>query len=317
MKRLQVGVIIGGAQQQKQINISHSEDIAQALKQLGHGVKLYELANPSHIKALLDDHANGCLDIVFNNAAGKRGGDGTVEGLLELAGVPFVGSDAHATACAFDKQTTRQLVQGSGVPVSPGFVVEKATYVLGDILDIADSMGYPLVVKAVRGSDSLGVSLVKKSSEIAEALNLAFEHDNRALIESYVERSADITCMVIGTGKEAVALTPAESVFEGEIYTDEVADLTETRLPQLDAGVIEKVKQHAVEAHRALACSDYSRSDFLVDKNGHIFFLELNAHAGLGKDSCTMFITKVSRGWDHEATIKEILNLALQRQGVR
>src|SRR4051812_10633695 len=111
-----VGIITGGANPQQDINTDHAKDIGGALEK-SFSISYYNLSVAGDIERLLENRSQKKLDIVFNNAAGKRGGDGTVEGFLEIMGIPYIGSDTLATAAAFDKKTTKAVVADAGVPV--------------------------------------------------------------------------------------------------------------------------------------------------------------------------------------------------------
>lgn len=310
-----VGIITGGFQKQVSVNEDHAKDIGSALAN-DYIVEYYNLAKTRDLNRLIENHRLKQLDIVFNNAAGKKGGDGTVEGFLDLLGVPYVGSDTLATAVAFDKKTTKAVVADAGLQTIRGFNVPLADFLDGYdalIKKIETEVGYPLVVKASQGSDSIGISLVKKKEDLATALEEAFQEDDNVLIEDYIRRSAEITCMVVGNGHEVEALTPVERVYEGEmLLTRDITDRS-YRLPICGQEIIDEIKRLSVVAHTAVGCADYSRSDFIVNRENKIYFLELNGHAGLGKGGPTEFSAQQSRNWDYPEMIKNILTIAMKR----
>src|SRR5690606_11146873 len=150
----------------------------------------------------------------------------------------------------------------------------------------------PLIVKASQGSDSIGVSLVKEENQLITALRIALREDDTILVEDFVRRKAEVTCMVIGNGADIQALEPVERVYDTDIlYPITITDRS-YRFPNIPKETIEKIKEYSITAHRSLGCSDYSRSDFLIGKRGGIYFLELNAHAGLGNVGPTAFAAK-------------------------
>lgn len=308
MRVKNIGIIIGGVAPS-----DHSKDIAAALKD-HYTIRHYNVHKGDDIQALIRDRQAGELDIVFNNAGGKKGGDGTVEGLLSLLDIPFVGSDTLATAVAFDKQTTKSVVAAAGVPVVRGMAVSALEFLEDpdEILDgIKRKIGYPMVVKASQGSDSLGISLVKTERELVPALRTAFQHDDQIIIEDFVRRKAEVVCMVIGNSIHAHALDPVERVFEAEMLYPHVKRTY--RHPDLPEATLDRIKKYALKSHQALTCADYSRSDFIVGKRGGIYFLELNAHAGLGNTGPTAYSTKHTKGWDYQQMIEEILAIAVKR----
>jgi D-alanine--D-alanine ligase len=311
-----IGIIIGGAESQTAVNEDHAKHIADALSEK-YAIKIYDLHKQKDIAALIKDRKDGNLDIVFNNAAGKLGGDGTVEGYLELMRIPFVGSDTLATAVAFDKITTKAVVKDRNVKVVRGISVHQSRFLdepESIIEKIERRVGYPMIIKASQGSDSIGVSLVKEHGELIPALRLAFKEDDTLVIEDFVKRKAEVTCMVIGNNDDARALPVVERVYETEIlYTDAKRTY---RFPKLDEKILEKIRRYSLKAHFSVGCNDYSRSDFLVSKGGTVYFLELNAHAGLGDSGPTAFVTKNTEGWSYQEMIEQILQVAIKRHGL-
>lgn len=310
-----IGIISGGTHAQSHINKDHALDIGGVL-QKKYTVRYYDLSQKEDFENLLHDHRTEKLDVVFNNAAGKQGGDGTVEGLLELLTIPFVGSDTLATAVAFDKKTTKTVVKAAGVPTIRGLTVTGQEFLEEpeEVMEkLARRIRVPMIVKASQGSDSIGVSLVKEEKDIIPAIRKALKEDDTIIIEDFIRRQAEVTCMVLGNGDEAKALEPVERVYETEILYPDAARTY--RHPNLNEEILTKIKKYSVKAHRAVGCADYSRSDFLIGKKGKIYFLELNAHAGLGNTGPTAFSTQHSMGWSYDKMIQEILNLSLKRTG--
>ena len=308
-----IGIITGGTHAQANVNINHAKDIGEILEKK-YSVTYYDLSKKEDFDGLIKNRRSGKLDIIFNNAAGKQGGDGTIEGLLELLNIPFVGSDTLATAVAFDKKTTKTVVKAAGVPVVRGMTITGQEFLEEPeetMERLARRIKVPMIIKASQGSDSIGVSLVKTEQEILPAIRTALQEDDTLVIEDFVRRKAEITCMVIGNGDDARALDPVERVYETEIlYPD--AKRTYAK-PKLSDDVLNKIKKYSIKAHKSVGCSDYSRSDFLVVKKGSVYFLELNAHAGLGNTGPTAFSTQQSLDWTYDQMIYGILDTASKR----
>ncbi len=313
-----IGLITNSQVSQATVNRGHARDLETSLAELGYETVTYDLADPTDLGRMLADRAAGQLDLVFNNAAGKRGGDGSVEGLLEVAGIPYVGSDVLATATAFDKKTTKLMVASQGVPIIRDLDFHREQYQSKPdwVLDeIEYGLKFPVIVKASQGSDSIGVSLVRKRKELAPAIERALAEDDQILVEDFIKRHAEVTCFVLGNGQKAKALVPVERVFEGIIYSIDLPGRSYRIPTHLDPAVVTAVKQHSVTAHRALGCADYSRSDFIITRQGKIYFLEVNAHAGLGKIGPPVFAAEHSHGWNHQQLIEHLIATATARLG--
>jgi D-alanine--D-alanine ligase len=312
-----IGIITSQKFAQADINADHAKDIGTALTNEGFAVAYYDVAKPKDIDRILADKKSKKLDLIFNNAAGRRGGDGTVEGLLDILDIPYIGSDVLATAVAFDKKSTKTMVAEQGVPIIRGFNFSREEFELKRqwVVDqIEQYLHYPVVIKASQGSDSIGVSLVRKQEQVEAALKRAFKEDGHVLVEDFIKRKAEITCMVLGNGERAYALKPVERVYEGDIlYPWNELDRTYRIPTHIDQKILDQIEAYSIVAHNAINCSDYSRSDFLVNKTGEIFFLELNAHAGLGKVGPTVYTAEATHGWNHQQMIKAIVDIAIER----
>lgn len=308
-----IGIITNNGVQQAHVNTSHAEDIGSVLSKK-YTIHYYDVSKIEDIERLVFDKKNNNLDLVLNNAAGKKGGDGTVEGLLSLLKIPFVGSDTLATAVAFDKKTTKAVLSEAGVPTIKGITVSYDDYRTNPSLvvqNVSTSIGYPVIVKASQGSDSIGISLVRRPRRLIPALNRAFKEDSNLIIEEFITRIAEVTCTVMGSGSKVEALYPIERLYDTELFN---ADMSATyQVADCDKNTIESIKRYACIAHQALGCDDYSRSDFLIDQSGNILFLEINAHAGLGKGRSTDLAAFKTKKWTYDELIEHIIKLSILR----
>ena len=224
----------------------------------------------------------GSVDAVFPLLHGAYGEDGTLQGLLELAGVPYVGSGVFASAAAMDKHHMKQLLAVAGLDVPP-YVVVRA----GDSLppDIAD-LGLPVFVKPARGGSSIGISRVDDRADLAAAIDEAARHDPKVLVEQAVA-GREIECgVLVDADGMPQASTPAEILVTGpqQFYDFEAKYLGDaTRFdipPDLDAQTIERVQDSAVRAFRALDCEGLARVDFFVRADGAVVVNEINTMPG-------------------------------------
>ena len=211
-------------------------------------------------------HELGTVDVVFPLLHGPYGEDGTLQGLLELAGVPYVGSGVFASAVAMDKHHMKQLLLAAGLPVPPYVLVRSGRPVPATVQDL----GLPVFVKPARGGSSIGITKVNNSSELNDALAEAHRHDPKALVEQAIA-GREIECGVLA-GVEGMpeASTPAEiRVTGGQSFYDfeakYLSDATEFDIPPaLPSSVLEQVRRLAVEAFTALGCEGLARVDFFV-----------------------------------------------------
>lgn len=221
------------------------------------------------------------LDAAFPVLHGKNGEDGTVQGLLQLAGIPVVGCGMAASALCMDKVLSHTAVAAAGIPVA-----QKRVYSPGDDLEAvmysAASIGFPLFVKPVRAGSSFGVSCVRTANELAGAVQEALQYDDRVLIEERIE-GIEVGCSIIGE----------EDLLVGEVDEIEIAGDTfdfhekytlETSRIHLPARIADaeaqRVKETGKRIYRALGCSGFARVDMFYTPKGDIYFNEVNTIPG-------------------------------------
>jgi D-alanine-D-alanine ligase len=224
----------------------------------------------------------GAVDVVFPLLHGPYGEDGTVQGLLELAGVPYVGSGVFASAACMDKDHMKRLFAAAGLPSPRTVVVRRGQPVSALVRDF----DLPVFVKPARAGSSMGITKVDDWADLDGALAVAHRHDPKALVEEAVQ-GREIECGVLaGLDGEPEASVPAEvRVTGGQPFYDFEAkyldDATEFDIPpDLDGETIARVRALAVEAFRALDCEGLARVDFFVCPDGRIFVNEVNTMPG-------------------------------------
>jgi D-alanine-D-alanine ligase len=256
----------------------------------------------------------GSVDVVFPLLHGPYGEDGTLQGLLELAGVPYVGSGVFASAAAMDKHHMKQLLQVAGLD-SPAYVVVRA----GEpVPSTVGDLGLPVFVKPARGGSSIGITKVASADALPAALEEAHRHDPKALVEQAVI-GREVECGVLaGSDGRPEASIPAEvRVTGGQSFYDfeakYLSDATEFDIPPaLDTDVIERIRTCAVQAFDALDCEGLARVDFFVTQDGRVLVNEVNTLPGFTPAS--MFPRMwAAAGVDYPTLVSRLLDDALRR----
>jgi D-alanine-D-alanine ligase len=254
----------------------------------------------------------GAVDVVFPLLHGPYGEDGTLQGLLELAGVPYVGSGVFASAASMDKHHMKQLLEAEGLAVPP-YVVAR----LGDPRPDVDRLGLPLFVKPARGGSSIGISRVTDLAGLDAALAEAHRHDPKALVEQAVA-GREIECGVLAGPDGPEASVPAEiRVTGGQDFYDFEAkyltDATEFDIPPaLPDDVLARVRSTAVRAFRALDCEGLARVDFFVTDAADVLVNEVNTMPGFTPASMFPRMWAAS-GIDYPTLVSRLLDDALRR----
>jgi D-alanine-D-alanine ligase len=262
----------------------------------------------------------GTVDVVFPVLHGAYGEDGTVQGLLEMAGVPYVGSGVLASAVAMDKAVARVLLTAAGIPMTPAVVVRREQWDSdpAGVERSARGLGLPVFVKPARGGSSIGISRVDDWSALPGAMEDALRHDPKVLIEARVD-GREVECGILeGVDGRPAASVPAEIRLVGDytFYDFEAKYLdegTELDCPaDLPAEVIDQLQEMARRAFTALECSGLARVDFFVGADGELTLNEVNTMPGFTPSS--MFPRMwAATGLDYPALVDRLVQTALRR----
>ncbi|MHB1000949.1 MAG: D-alanine--D-alanine ligase family protein [Armatimonadota bacterium] len=252
-------------------------------------------------------------DVAFIALHGKYGEDGTVQGLLELLDIPYVGSGVLASALAMDKIMARKVMEYDGVPVPKGISVHPDECRESQIKLIEDGIGYPAVVKPSKQGSTIGLSIAHSRQELADALELAFVYDSDVLIEQFV-KGVEITVPVLGNNDLRV-LPVVEIIPSGGFYdyhSKYTPGATEEIVPaRIPADMYKKAEDLALVCHRSLGCRGMSRTDMIVDGDS-IYVLEVNTIPGMTPTSLLPTSAKAA-GIDFSDLLDQLINYAIER----
>jgi D-alanine-D-alanine ligase len=295
---------MGGRSAERDVSLVTGEQVASALEAKGYAVQRLDLD-----EGLLGTLQDGSIDCVFVALHGRLGEDGTVQGMLEVLGVPYTGSGVLASALAMDKVVTKKILCYEEIP-TPRFWV--ARHGETDVRAIAAELPLPLVVKPVREGSAIGVNIVRRADELAAAVAEAFTCDDEALIEEYVA-GTEITVGVLER-HEPEALPSVEIVPANEMY-DYDAKYTPGKSEHIIPARIteaagKRSSELAIRAHRALGCRGFSRVDLIVTPEGEPYVLEVNTIPGMTGTSLFPEAAKAA-GVDFPDLIEQLVLQAL------
>ncbi len=260
----------------------------------------------------------GDLDVVFPVLHGPYGEDGTVQGLLELADVPYVGAGVLSSALGMDKALMKTVFRAHGLPVVEYLVIKRKEWEQdrqGVMQRIEDALDYPCFIKPANLGSSVGISKVHQRSELAPALDLAARYDRKMLAEQGVN-AREIEVSVLGNDEPIVSV-PGEIIPCREFY-DYVAkyidDRSELIIPaDLPPETTRRIQELAIEAYLAVDCAGMARVDFLLDKDsGQVYLGELNTIPGFTPISMYPKLWEAS-GVPYSELIDRLIELALER----
>jgi D-alanine-D-alanine ligase len=327
-ERVRVAVLLGGRSSEHDISLASARSVLDALDperydtvtveigrdgrwELGSGENSGSAAETLPVPTAKVPATLGEVDVVFPVLHGPFGEDGTVQGLLELAGVPYVGAGVLGSALAMDKDVFKAVMRDRGIPVTRNISLRQ-----GQAPE--NPFGFPVFVKPARLGSSVGISKARDDDELAAAVALAFEHDEKVLVEEFVE-GVEVECGVLGNERPEASL-PGEIEshgFDGADWYDYSAKYDEGGMdlvipPRLDQETIERVQELAVRSFVAGECEGMARVDFFVRPDGEVLVNELNTIPGFTATSVYAKLFEAS-GIPYHELVNRLVQLALER----
>ncbi|TML03253.1 MAG: D-alanine--D-alanine ligase [Actinobacteria bacterium] len=324
MPRLRVAVLAGGRSSEHEISLASARSVLESLDperydvvtvaigrdgrwELGSGDG--SVAETLPVPAANAPATLGVVDVVLPILHGPFGEDGTVQGLLELAGVAYVGAGVAASALCMDKDLFKKVLRDSGIAVARHVALRS-----GDAVE--NPFGYPCFVKPARLGSSVGISKVHDESELGPAVELAFRHDDKVLIEEFLD-GIEVEVGVLGN-RDPIASLPGQIVPLGHEWYDFASKYEEGGMdlvipPDLPDGVIEAVQRVAVEAFRVTECEGMARADCFVVAGDRVVVNELNTIPGFTSTSVYAKLFEAS-GVPYDELLQRLIELALERQ---
>lgn len=308
MTKLSIALLSGGISSERDVSIASGNQVYETLDRDKYEVIRYD--PKTDLPQLVADAAG--IDAALIILHGPYGEDGTVQGLLDLLGIPYQGSGVLGSAISMNKLVSKQLYKNAGIPVAPDMTFKSIDTI--ETRTVVDQLGMPLVIKPVTSGSSIGLSIVKSEDALNDALEKAFAEDHEVLIESYI-KGVELTGGVIGN-KELQAL-PLVEIIPGEDF--EFFDYTAKYTPgatqeicpaRIDETMTQKAQTYAKKAHRALFCKGYSRTDMILS-DGHIYVLETNTIPGMTPTSLLPQAAEVA-GIDFSRLLDKLIEFSLE-----
>jgi D-alanine-D-alanine ligase len=313
--KTRVAVVYGGRSGEHDVSLRSAESVINAMDPERYEVKRYLIStegkwSPSPI--LPEPGAHPDIDVIFPVLHGTFGEDGTVQGLFELADIPYVGAGVMASSISMDKVMFKRVCREAGLPVIEWLVLCRGNLDL-DLVEAA--FGFPVFVKPANLGSSVGISKAHNRGELEQALRLAGEFDRKVIVERSIQ-GRELEISVLGNDKP-IASMPCEIFPSREFYDYEdkyLLNLARFDLPaKLPASEIEQMRTIAVECYRAVECSGLARVDFLREAStGKLLLNEINTLPGFTS------ISMYPKMWEHSGIpypelIDRLIELALQR----
>jgi D-alanine-D-alanine ligase len=350
MARVRVAVVMGGRSSEHEISLASARSVIEALDPARYETVTVEIGRDgrwelgSGSRAELERDGRSAIetmpvptsrvpetlagvDVVFPVLHGPFGEDGTVQGLLELADVPYVGAGVTASALCMDKDLFKSVLRDNGIPVTRSVTLRSkadarakpahpesgaASGALAEGFE--NPFGFPVFVKPARLGSSVGITKARGEDELRAGIELAFKHDEKVLVEEFVN-GVEVECSVLGNDRP-IASIPGEIVANADWY-DFSSKYDEGGMdlvipPRVSQDAIEQVQELSVQAFRVTDCEGMARADCFVSKDGQVLINELNTIPGFTATSVYAKLFEAS-GIPYEELLERLVQLALER----
>ena len=303
-----VAVLMGGMSAEREISLMSGNGVLQALRLCGVDAHAFDPAERD-----LGELKKEGFERCFIALHGRFGEDGTVQGALELLGIPYTGSGVMASSLAIDKVMTKRLLLAEGLSTPKYVLLRKGTYSTADVSNLADTLGLPMIVKPSREGSSIGLTKVMQRLSLTRAVELAASLDADILCEQFIDGD-EVTCPVLGSGESAVALPVIRIVaaggnydYQNKYFTDTTQYLVPCGLAGAEEGAVQKL---VLQAYRTLNCRGWARADVMIDKTTRqAFLLEINTSPGMTGHSLVPMSARAA-GMSYEDLCLELLKTA-------
>lgn len=330
MVKLRVGIIFGGRSGEHEVSIMSAESIIKALNKdkyqitpikitkAGDWILGSESTEPFKLQSIFKEH----FDLIFPVLHGPYGEDGTVQGLLELANVAYVGAGVLSSAVAMDKGIMRNVLAQVGLPLLEWETINRYQWENDSrsiIKLVEHKLGYPCFVKPANLGSSVGISKAKDRSSLIKAIDTACKFDRRIVIETALESPREIECSVLGNDQPEAStlgeIIPGSDFYD---YDDKYFDgKSQLVIPaDLSHQQVKIIQAYAIKTFKAVDCAGMARVDFFITDNGKVFVNEINTIPGFTKISMYPKLWEAS-GLPYEELLDRLIILALERHTER
>ncbi|MDD5131323.1 MAG: D-alanine--D-alanine ligase [bacterium] len=271
LKNKTIGVLMGGTSSEREISLKTGRSIYQALREMG-----YEAVAVDVGKNIIADLKKHKVNVAFVALHGPLGEDGSIQGLLEVLGIPYTSSGVLASALAMDKAKTKEIFQSYKIPTPAWQVIKKGHK--------AKIHKFPVVVKPVRQGSAVGVSIIDKPAQLSLALRKSFRYDEQAMVEQYVQ-GIELTVGILNDKPlPVIRIIPQNKFYDFE--SKYAPGGSQHLIPAgISAAAEKKARLLGLAAHQALGCRGATRVDMILDKKGRLFVLEVNTIPGMTETS--------------------------------
>jgi D-alanine--D-alanine ligase len=312
MAKIRLALIAGGTSAEREVALRGAAGVERELDPDRYEVVRYDPA--VDLARIVNDAAG--IDVAFLLLHGVHGEDGSIQGLLDLLGIPYQGAGVLGSALAMDKNLAKIMFRLNGLPVAPWVMVEPGN--VEDTGRILAEVGLPCVVKPVMQGSSIGMSIVRESAKLPEALQLGLRHDSMVMVEKYI-RGRELTVGVLGNKSleplPLVEIIPDAAKFEFFNYEAKYQQGASREIcpAEVSEAVCRTAQDYAVRVHRCLQLCGYSRTDMILAEDA-LYVLETNTIPGMTPTSL-LPQAAAAAGYSFSALLDRLIELAREKPG--
>ena len=308
-----VAVLMGGSSAEREVSLMSGSGVLKALQSRGVDAHAFDPAERD-----LSELKRKGFKRCFIALHGRFGEDGTVQGALELLGIPYTGSGVMASSISIDKVMTKRVWLAEGLPTPRYVLLRRGSFTREQVRAVPDDLNLPLIVKPAREGSSIGVAKVQGYSEMAEAVEQAAALDADVLCEQFIAGD-EVTCPVLGTGDEARALPVIRIVapegnydYQNKYFTDDTKYLVPCGLPEGEEHAIQEI---VLKAYRVLGCRGWGRLDVMIDAaTRKPYLLEINTSPGMTGHSLVPMSARAAGVSYEDLCVQLLASAALDQQ---
>lgn len=308
--KLKIGVLFGGKSAEHEVSLQSAKNVLNALDKNKYDITPIKIEKNGNFDFLILKD----FDIIFPVLHGPYGEDGSMQGLLKLLNIPFVGASVLGSAIGMDKDIMKRLLNEAGIKNAKCIVIlngEKVSF-----KSVKKILGLPMFIKPANMGSSVGINKVKNEKEFNNAIKEAFKYDNKIIIEEMI-KGRELECSVLGNEKP-IASKVGEVVLNTEFYSydakyiDEKSAIIEIPAKNLPKNVEKKIQEIAIKAYKVLNCEGMGRVDVFLKDNGDIYINEINTIPGFTNISMYPKLWEIS-GISKTKLLDKLINLAQDR----
>lgn len=303
-----IGVLMGGNSAERDVSLRSGMAVYNALKRKGYNAVAIDVG-PDICSVLMNEG----IDLAFLVLHGGYGEDGSIQGLLEVLGIPYTGSGVLASALSMDKEVSKKIFLYHGIPVPPFIVLSEEEIKSNEKDKTLCPFDMPWVIKPSREGSSIGVSIVKTEGEINTALNSAFSFGTKVVIEKYIEGKEVQVGILNNRVLGSIEVRPKREFYSYEAkYTPGLTEYISP--PEIPDRYLRRIEEFGLNAHIALGCKGATRVDTILSKEGEVYVLEVNTIPGMTETSLLPKIARQSN-LEFDDLIEEILMGVIESGG--